>query len=88
MCCINQCQFKPEEEILMDDILEDIFDEGGALDSINTETTKNLSGLVRQLRVVEQEVEDAETHLKALKQERQKLSTQMIPDLMDEMGVE
>ena len=72
----------------MDDILEDIFDEGGALDSINTETTKNLSGLVRQLRVVEQEVEDAETHLKALKQERQKLSTQMIPDLMDEMGVE
>jgi hypothetical protein len=88
MCCINQCQFKPEEEILMDDILEDIFDEGGALDSINTETTKNLSGLVRQLRVVEQDVEDAETHLKALKQERQKLSTQMIPDLMDEMGVE
>ena len=88
MCCINQCQFKPEEEILMDDILEDIFDEGGALDSINTETTKNLSGLVRQLRVIEQEVEDAETHLKALKQERQKLSTQMIPDLMDEMGVE
>ena len=88
MCCINQCQFKPEEEILMNDILEDMFDESEALDSINTETTKNLSGLVRQLRVVEQEVEEAETLLKTLKSERQKLSTQMIPDLMDEMGVE
>ena len=88
MCCINQCQFKPEEEILMNDILEDMFDESEALDSINTETTKNLSGLVRQLRVVEQEVEEAETLLKNLKSERQKLSTQMIPDLMDEMGVE
>ena len=43
----------------MNDILEDMFDESGALDSINTETTKNLSGLVRQLRVIEQEVEDA-----------------------------
>ena len=88
MCCINQCQFKPEEEILMNDILEDMFDESGALDSINTETTKNLSGLVRQLRVVEQQVEEAETLLKTLKSEKQKLSTQMIPDLMDEMGVE
>ena len=72
----------------MNDILEDMFDESEALDSINTETTKNLSGLVRQLRVVEQEVEEAETLLKNLKSERQKLSTQMIPDLMDEMGVE
>ena len=72
----------------MNDILEDMFDESEALDSINTETTKNLSGLVRQLRVVEQEVEEAETLLKTLNSERQKLSTQMIPDLMDEMGVE
>ncbi len=72
----------------MNDILEDMFDESEALDSINTESTKNLSGLVRQLRVVEQEVEEAETLLKNLKSERQKLSTQMIPDLMDEMGVE
>ena len=59
----------------MNDILEDMFDESEALDSINTETTKNLSGLVRQLRVVEQEVEEAETLLKNLKSERQKLST-------------
>ena len=50
----------------MNDILEDMFDESEALDSINTETTKNLSGLVRQLRVVEQEVEEAETLLKTL----------------------
>ena len=47
MLCINQCQLKPEEEILMNDIFDDMFDEGEALDSINTETTKNLSSLVR-----------------------------------------
>ena len=88
MLCINQCQLNPEEEILMNDIFDDMFDEGEALDSINTETTKNLSSLVRKLRVVEQDVEDAETHLKTLKQERQRLSTELIPDLMDEMGVE
>ena len=34
MCCINQCQFKPEEEILMNDILEDMFDESEITDEI------------------------------------------------------
>ena len=61
----------------MNDILEDMFDESEALDSINTETTKNLSGLVRQLRVVEQEVEEAETLLKTLKTRVQNLETRL-----------
>ena len=72
----------------MNDIYDDMFDESAALESINPETTKYLSGLVKQLRVTEQQIEDAETHLKSLKQDKKKLSTQLIPDLMDEMGVE
>jgi hypothetical protein len=44
--------------------------------------------LVRNLRNVEQQIEDAEEHLKALKQEKHKLSVENIPALMDEMGVE
>ena len=72
----------------MTDIFDDIFDEGDALSSVDTGTGKQLSTLVRQLRSVEQQIEDAENHLKALKQEKHKLSVENIPALMDEMGVE
>ena len=70
------------------DIFEDMFDESGALSSVNTETGKTLSSLVKQLRSVEMQIEDAESHLKTLKQEKHKLSVENIPALMDEMGVE
>ena len=70
------------------DIFEDIFDEGEALTNVNTGTGKQLSQLVRNLRTVEKDIEDAETHLKSLKQEKHKLSVENIPALMDEMGVE
>jgi hypothetical protein len=70
------------------DIFEDIFDESGALGNINTETGKQLSQLVRTLRDVERQIEDTEAHLKTLKAEKHKLSTENIPGLMDEMGVE
>jgi hypothetical protein len=70
------------------DIFEDMFDESGALSSVNTETGKTLSSLVKQLRSVEMQIEDAESHLKALKQEKHKLSVENIPAVMDEMGVE
>jgi hypothetical protein len=72
----------------MTDIFEDIFDEADALSSVETGTGKQLSSLVRNLRNVEQQIEDAEEHLKALKQEKHKLSVENIPALMDEMGVE
>jgi hypothetical protein len=78
----------PEEEKLMTDIFDDIFDEAGALGDVNTSTGKTLSDLVRKLRSVEKEIEDAENHVKALKQEKHKLSVENIPALMDEMGVE
>jgi len=72
----------------MSDIFDDIFDEGDALASVDTGTGKALSSLVRELRSVEKEIEDAEAHLKYLKQQKHKLSVENIPALMDEMGVE
>ena len=72
----------------MTDIFEDIIDEADALSSVDTGTGKQLSSLVRNLRNVEQQIEEAEEHLKALKQEKHKLSVENIPALMDEMGVE
>jgi hypothetical protein len=72
----------------MDDIFEDMFDEADALSDVDTGTGKQLSQLVRQLRSVEDQIADTENHLKALKQEKHKLSVENIPALMDEMGVD
>ena len=72
----------------MTDIFDDIFDEGEALSNVDAGTTRTLSDLVRNLRRVEQEIEDTENHLKALKQQKHKLSVESIPALMDEMGVD
>jgi len=72
----------------MDDIFEDFFDEADAVSNIDVGTGKQLSQLVRTLRGVEDQIAEAETHIKALKQEKHKLSVENIPALMDEMGVE
>jgi len=72
----------------MNDIFEDMFDESTALSSVDTGTGKQLSQLVQNLRKVENQIEDAENHVKALKQEKHRLSVENIPALMDEMGVE
>lgn len=73
---------------MSNDIFEDIFDEAEALQSIDGGTTKQLSGHVRRLRALEQEIADAEDHVKSLKQQKHSLSTEVIPNMMDEMGVE
>ena len=72
----------------MTDLFEDYFDDGEALAKVDSGTGKQLSDLVRALRNVEKQVDDAETHLKTLKQEKHKLSVENIPALMDEMGME
>ena len=72
----------------MSDLFEDFFDDGEALANIDSGTGKQLSDLVRALRNVEKQIDDAETHLKTLKQEKHKLSVENIPALMDEMGVD
>lgn len=70
------------------DVFEDIFDEADALNNVESGTTRELSDLVRKMRSVEDEIADAENHMKALKAEKHKLSTEMIPNLMDQMGVD
>lgn len=79
---------KPEEDILVTGIYDDIFSEADALSNVGTQETKNLSDLVRTLRAVDSDIEKAEQALKGLKQERQKLTTELIPGVMDEMGVD
>ena len=72
----------------MTDIFDEIIDESERLESIKTKTMTELSGLVRNLNKVNKEIELHENHLKQLKQEKQKLSTEQLPSLLDEMGVE
>jgi hypothetical protein len=79
---------KPEEDILVTDIFDDIFSEADALSNVGTQETKNLSDLVRKLRHIDEAIDKTEQGLKGLKQERQKLTTELIPGVMDEMGVD
>ena len=72
----------------MSDIFEDIFDEGHALSQVSTETGQQLSTLVRELRNVEDQITEAEEHVKELKWQQKSLSFETIPAVMDEMGVE
>jgi len=72
----------------MSDLFEDYFDDGEALTKVDSGTGKQLSDLVRSLRNIEKQIEDAETHMKSLKSEKHKLSIENIPALMDEMGME
>lgn len=73
---------------MMDDIFDDMFDVAGSLSSVDTDTAKNLSSLVRELRKLEDEVADTEEHLKQLKRQKQNLEVEQIPGLMAEMGVD
>ena len=75
-------------EVYRPDIFEDYFDEGEALSKVDTGTGKQLSDLVRKLRKVEDQIADAEQYLKTIKAEKHKLSTENIPALMDEMGMD
>ena len=59
-----------------------------ALQGVQAENGKKLSGLVRQLNNIQQQIEDAEQHLKALKKEKQSIAFEQIPMLMDEMSLE
>ena len=72
----------------MSDLFEDYFDDGEALTKVDSGTGKQLSDLVRSLRNIEKQIEDAETHMKSLKAEKHKLSIENIPALMDEMGMD
>ena len=71
------------------DIFEDnMFVDADTLSDVDAEETKNLSSLVQQLNGVTSKIEKCEEHLKTLKKEKQRLSMETIPELMDEMGIE
>lgn len=72
----------------MAEFYEEMFDAAESLESVDTDTTKSLSNLVKQLQEVNSNIEEAEAHLKKLKQEKHQLSVESIPALMDEMGVD
>lgn len=68
--------------------MSDIFDEAAALSSLDKDVMKTLSSLVKTLRRIEDQIADSEEHTKVLKGEKHRLSTELIPSLMAEMGTE
>ena len=84
---------KPEEDILamkqIDQIFdEDMFADATALDGVDANATKSLSDLVRDLQEKTEQIAASEEYLKGLKAEKQRMATEQIPMLMDQMGIE
>jgi len=71
----------------MAEFFEEMFDAADELSDVDKDSTKALSNLVRQLEQCVSDIDEAELHLKKLKQEKHRLSTEAIPSLMDEMDV-
>ena len=69
----------------MADFFEETFDAAEALESVDPDKTKTLSNLVRQLDDVNANIQYAEDELKKLKAERNRLVTDSIPNLLDDM---
>ena len=69
-------------------VLEEMFDESGALDKVELGTSKSLSVLIGEMRRLEDDIQAAEEHVKELKRELKGYSHEKIPALMDEMGTE
>ena len=67
---------------------EEMFADADTLEGVDVESGKQLAGLVRQFNTVQQQIDDAEQHIKALKEEKQRIAFEQIPMLMDEMGME
>ena len=73
---------------IFEDMFENIVDDAAALETLDTGDMQTLSTAVRRLRQIELDVEQAEQHLKYLKQQKHSVSSEVIPQLMDQMGVE
>ena len=68
-------------------IFEEMFDDT-SLDKVEGNTMKSLSAVVKDLDQLTQEINQKEEELKALKLQKHKVSTEQIPAMMDEMGVQ
>ena len=68
-------------------IFEEMFDDT-TLDKVQEGDMKNLSSLVKDLNQITLNINEKEEELKALKLQKHKMSTEQIPSMMDEMGVQ
>lgn len=73
---------------IFDDMFDDIADDAAVLETLDNADMKTLSSAVRRLRQIEMDLESAEQHLKYLKGQKHNVSSEVIPQLMDQMGVE
>ena len=71
----------------MNELFEEMFDAAEQLSGVDTDSTKTLSNLVRQLESVTKDMDEVELHLKKLKQEKNRLCMEAIPAVMEEMDV-
>ena len=67
---------------------EDMFADATALDGVDANATKSLSDLVRDLQEKTEQIAASEEYLNGLKAEKQRMATEQIPMLMDQMGIE
>ena len=67
---------------------EELFIDQNSFANVSDEEGKTLSNFVKRLGGIVDQIDDAETHLKALKAEKRRLEFESIPEVMDEMGVE
>ena len=72
---------------MAEEIFEEMFDDT-SLDKVEGNTMKSLSAVVKDLDQLTQEINQKEEELKALKLQKHKVSTEQIPAMMDEMGVQ
>ena len=69
----------------MTEFFEEMFEASDDLKSVDVDTTKALSNLVKQLESVVAEIDTAEAHVKRLKQEQRRLQMEAIPEVMGDI---
>ena len=72
----------------MSDIWEKETANAGAFDGFTTEAGSELSDLIRQVNGIDKELVSAEEKVKGLRRKRERLVYELIPDKMQEMGVD
>lgn len=73
---------------MTDNLINELFDEAEALQDVDVTKTRTLSDAVRQLRSVEADLDQLEEARKALNTQKHSLQTDLIPAIMQEMGIE
>ena len=72
---------------MAEEIFDEMFDDT-TLDKVQQGDMKTLSSLVKDLDQLTTDISEKEEELKSLKLQKHKMSTEQIPAMMDEMGVQ